>query len=40
MISKVYYEISVSIGMIQNLEISDLAMPKVEIVNTAIIYMQ
>jgi hypothetical protein len=40
MISKVYYEISVPFGPIQNLEISDLAMAKVEKVNTAIIQMQ
>jgi hypothetical protein len=38
MLSKVNCEISVSFGLVQNLEISDLAMPKVENVNIADTY--
>jgi hypothetical protein len=38
MISKVYYEILVSTRLVQNLEISDLAMAKVEKVNFMVAY--
>jgi hypothetical protein len=40
MLSKVYHEISVSFGPIQNLEISDLAMAKVEKVYIAVTLLQ
>ncbi len=38
MLSKVYRLISVSFGLVQNFEISDLAMAKVEKVNIAVAY--
>jgi hypothetical protein len=38
MLSKVYGKISVSFGLVQNFEISDLAMAKVEKVNIAVTY--
>jgi hypothetical protein len=37
-ISKVYYKISVSLGLIQNFKISDLATAKVEKINIAVTY--
>jgi hypothetical protein len=38
MLSKVYRLISVSFGLVQNFEISDLAMAKIEKVNIAVAY--
>ncbi len=40
MLSKVYHEISISLGPIQNLEISDFAMAKVEKVYIAVTSLQ
>ncbi len=40
MISKVYFKISVSIGLFLNLEILDFTMAKVERVNIAVTYLE
>jgi hypothetical protein len=40
MISKVYFKISVSFGLVQNLEIWDFTMAKVERVNIAVTYLE